>query len=209
MNPLRHKVPSTASSSDDDEATRKSGGPVTRPGRRRSKPLKVSNQIPPSRREEIEKALEGNQGTPARWSRKDGPKYHRFLRKRISPGTIRQLEYDLIDVDIGESWPVPITVIHGARPGPVVTLLGALHGNELVGPLALTYLSGPNFIGEDKAIDPSAMAGTIRIMPVVNLPGYRRQSRYMPDGRDLNRGFPGKPDSNTCLLYTSPSPRDS
>ena len=197
MNPLRAKVPSTSSSSDDDDIPGKSGGSPTRPKRRRSKPLKVSNQIPPSRREEIEKALEDNQGTPARWSRKDGPKFHRFLRKRISPGTIRQIEYDLIDVDIGESWPIPITVIHGARPGPVVTLLGAIHGNELVGPLALTYLSGPNFIGEDKAIDPAAMAGTLRIIPVVNLPGYRRQSRYMPDGRDLNRGFPGKPDSNT------------
>ncbi|PXF26079.1 MAG: hypothetical protein CXX70_04775, partial [Methanobacteriota archaeon] len=81
--------------------------------------------------------------------------------------------------------------------GPVVTILGALHGNELVGPLALTYLCGPNILGEDKAIDPAAMAGTLRIVPVVNLPGYRRQSRYMADGRDLNRSFPGKPDSNT------------
>ena len=152
MNLLRSKVPSTSSSSDDDDTSGKSRGSATRPKRRRSKPLKVSNQIPAGRREEIEKALEGNQGTPARWSRKDGPKYHRFLRKRISPGTIRQLEYDLIDVEIGESWPIPITVIHGARPGPVVTLLGAIHGNELVGPLALTYLSGPNFVGEDKAI---------------------------------------------------------
>ena len=79
----------------------------------------------------------------------------------------------------------------------MVTVLGALHGNELVGPLALTYLCGPSFLGEDKAIDPDAMAGTLRIVPVVNLPGYRRQSRYMADGRDLNRSFPGKPDSNT------------
>ena len=130
VDPFGPKVPSASSSSDDDEDSGKSRGPVTRPRRRRSKPLKVSNQIPASRREEIEKALEGNHGTPSRWSRKDGPKFHRFLRKRISPGTIRQLEFDLIDVEIGESWPVPITVIHGARPGPVVTLLGALHGNE-------------------------------------------------------------------------------
>ena len=110
MNLLRTKVPGTSPSSDDDDTSGKSSAPVSRPKRRRSKPLKVSNQIPASRREEIEKALEDNQGTPARWSRKDGPKYHRFLKKRISPGTVRQLEYELIDVEIGESWPIPITV---------------------------------------------------------------------------------------------------
>ena len=187
-------VPDVDSGSKDDNSTE---GAAPRSKRRRSQPLKVANQIPQSRRKEIEKALEDTRSTPKRWSRKDGPKFHRFLRKRIGPGTVRQIEFDLLDVDIGEAWPIPITVVHGARPGPVVTVLGALHGNELVGPLALTYLCGPSFLGEDKAIDPDAMAGTLRIVPVVNLPGYRRQSRYMADGRDLNRSFPGKPDSNT------------
>ena len=92
---------------------------------------------------------------------------------------------------------VPISIVHGSRPGPVVTLLGAIHGDELVGPLALTYLCGPNFMGEDRVIDASVLAGTIRIVPIVNLPGYRRMIRDFPDGRDLNRCFPGKSDSNT------------
>lgn len=190
-------LPAKRSDVDDKESAKPAEAAAPRAKRRRSQPLKVANQIPQSRRKEIEKALEDSSGTPKRWSRKDGPKYHRFLRKRINPGTVRQIEFDLLEVDIGESWPIPITVVHGARPGPVVTILGALHGNELVGPLALTYLCGPNILGEDKAIDPAAMAGTLRIVPVVNLPGYRRQSRYMADGRDLNRSFPGKPDSNT------------
>ena len=190
-------MPAKRSDADDKGSAKPTEAAAPRAKRRRSQPLKVANQIPQSRRKEIEKALEDSSGTPKRWSRKDGPKYHRFLRKRINPGTVRQIEFDLLEVDIGESWPIPITVVHGARPGPVVTILGALHGNELVGPLALTYLCGPNILGEDKAIDPAAMAGTLRIVPVVNLPGYRRQSRYMADGRDLNRSFPGKPDSNT------------
>ncbi|HIC50835.1 MAG: hypothetical protein CXX69_03775 [Candidatus Thalassarchaeum betae] len=194
---LRGLLPAKRSDVDDKESAKPAEAAAPRAKRRRSQPLKVANQIPQSRRKEIEKALEDSSGTPKRWSRKDGPKYHRFLRKRINPGTVRQIEFDLLEVDIGESWPIPITVVHGARPGPVVTILGALHGNELVGPLALTYLCGPNILGEDKAIDPAAMAGTLRIVPVVNLPGYRRQSRYMADGRDLNRSFPGKPDSNT------------
>ena len=165
--------------------------------RRRFAPLKVANQIPKRRRIEIEKALEGSTGTPKKWSRQNGPKNHNFLRKRILPGTIRRMDFDLLSVEIGESWPIPVTVVHGSRPGPVVTLLGAVHGNQLVGSLALTYLTGPNFIGPGKAIDPEVLSGTIRIVPVVNMPGYKMKSRYMPDGRDLNRSFPGKPDSNT------------
>ena len=171
--------------------------PAPRAKRRRYAPIKIANQIPKRRRMEIEKALGEVTETPAKWSRNGGTKNHNFLKKRIKPGTIRHIEYDLLDVDIGESWPVPVSVVHGSRPGPVVTLLGAVHGDELVGPLALTYLCGPNFMGEDRLIDPNAIAGTIRIIPIINLPGYRRRTRYFPDRRDLNRSFPGNPDSNT------------
>ena len=152
---------------------------------------------------EIEKALGEVAETPAKWSRNGGTKNHNFLKKRIKPGTIRHLEYDLLDVEIGESWPIPVSVVHGSRPGPVVTLLGAVRGDELVGPLALTYLCGANFMGDDRLIDPSVLAGTIRIVPIVNLPGYRRRSRYFPDRRDLNRSFPGNPDSNTTSRVAS------
>ena len=110
--------------------------------KRRFAPIKIANQIPMRRRKEIEKALGEVGESPAKWSRNGGTKNHVFMRKRIKPGTVRHMEYDLLDVEIGESWPVPISVIHGSRPGPVVTLLGAIHGDELVGPLALTYLCG-------------------------------------------------------------------
>ena len=170
---------------------------VPRAKRRRHEPIKVSNQIPNSRRKEIEKALEEPSSTPKTWARSNGWKSHRIGRKLVKPGTIRQIEYDLMDVEIGESWPIPITVVHGSRPGPVVTLIGAIHGNELVGPLALTYLQSHAVLGPDKSIDPATVAGTIRIIPIVNMPGYRRRIRYMTDGRDLNRFFPGKEDSNT------------
>ena len=170
--------------------------PAPRLKRRRYAPIKIANQIPMRRRKEIEKALGEVGGSPTKWSRNSGTKNHSFMRKRIKPGTIRHLEYNLLDVEIGESWPVPISIIHGSRPGPVVTLLGAIHGDELVGPLALTYLCGPNFMGPDRVFDANSLAGTIRIVPIVNLPGYRRMKRDFPDNRDLNRAFPGNPDSN-------------
>ena len=66
--------------------------------------------------------------------------------------------------------------------------------------MALTYLQSHSILGEDKPIDPASLAGTIRIIPIVNMPGYRRRSRYMTDGRDLNRFFPGKEDSMYGIL---------
>ena len=190
---------SLAASSDDPSPTDGEGDkiPVSRVKRRRHRPLKVANQIPQRRRKEIEKALEEPGSTPKKWSRSSDWKSHRIGRKLVKPGTIRQIEFDLMDIEIGESWPIPITVVHGTRPGPVVTIIGAIHGNELIGPLALTYLQSANIMGEGMAIDPSSVAGTIRIIPIVNMPGYRRSTRYMSDGRDLNRFFPGKENSNT------------
>ena len=160
-------------------------------------PLKVSNQLTASRRKEIELALEDKSGSPKGWSRSTGVKQHRILRKRIKPGQIRTISFPLLESRMGNDWPTRLTVIHGARPGPVVTILGAIHGDELVGPLALTHLLGSTFIGPGRPLDPEAMAGTIRIVPVVNLPGYRMHTRYFPDGRDLNRAFPGNKEGNT------------
>ena len=76
---------------------------VPRAKRRRHQPIKVSNQIPISRRKEIEKALEEPSSTPKSWSRNSGWKSHRIGRKLVKPGTIRQIEYDLMDIENRDS----------------------------------------------------------------------------------------------------------
>ena len=160
--------------------------------------LKVSNQIPKERRATIEKSLsKAKRRKRQDWDRAKGAKQHRIANKRVKPNTIRRISMPLLDVNLGESWDTPITVIHGARPGPVVTVTGAIHGDELVGPLACSMLCQESMTGPGRALDPAAMAGTIRIVPVLNPPGFRRHSRYFPDGRDLNRQFPGTVEGNT------------
>ena len=180
-----------------DSGTEDSKKGVKRASKRRRSPLKVVNQIPKRRRREIEDASEEKSSSPEAWSRKSGQKNHKIERRMTKPGVVRTIPFDLIDTEIGESWSIPITVVHGTRPGPTVTLLGAVHGNELVGPQALTFLQSSQILGEGKAIDAGVMAGTLRIVPIVNLPGYRRRTRYIPDGRDLNRFFPGRDGGNT------------
>ena len=164
---------------------------------KRSKTLKVSNQIPPKRRREIERALDAHESSRPDWDRLTGAKQHRFFGKRIKPGSIRQIEFPLLDVKLGDPWPTPVTIIHGRRPGPTITITGGVHGDEMVGQVAASLLSQNVFTGAGRSLDPEMMAGTVRLAPVLNPPGSTRQLRYFPDGRDLNREFPGSEAGST------------
>lgn len=164
----------------------------------KKKRVRVAHELSKTRRLAIKKALaEHESGARPEWDRASEWGEIRFLRKRIKPGEMRTINMPLLNVDMGDSWPIPITVLHGIRPGPVVTIIGGTHGDELTGPSACTNLLSAIFTDPDGALNPNSMAGTIRIVPVLNLPGYRAMSRYFPDGRDLNRAFPGHSKSNT------------
>ena len=108
--------------------------------------VRVANELPKTRRLAIKKALDEHEseGRPD-WDRLSDWKDIRFLRKRIKPGEMRTVHMPLLDVEMGDSWPIPIIVFHGVRPGPVVTIIGATHGDELTGPSACTNLLSAKF----------------------------------------------------------------
>ena len=160
--------------------------------------IRVANELPKTRRIAIKKALDEHESEARpEWDRTSKWGDVRFLRKRIKPGEMRTIQMPLLEVDMGDSWPIPVTIFHGVRPGPVVTIIGATHGDELTGPSACTNLLSSIFTEPEGALDPQTMAGTVRIVPVLNLPGYRAKTRYFPDGRDLNRAFPGLSKGST------------
>ena len=74
-------------------------------------------------------------------------------------------------------------VIHGRRPGPVMFVSAAVHGDEVVGTEIVRRLL------RNRRMD--RLAGTLIAVPVVNAFGFLAHSRYLPDRRDLNRSFPG------------------
>lgn len=78
---------------------------------------------------------------------------------------------------------MPVVVINGKHPGPTVWLSGAIHGDELNGVEVVRKVL--------PRIDQRTLRGAIIAVPVVNVFGFIEQSRYLPDGRDLNRSFPG------------------
>ena len=88
----------------------------------------------------------------------------------------------------GLALPTPVLVINGAKPGPTVCLTSAIHGDELNGIEVVRRVMYD--------IDPSKLSGTLIGVPIVNLQGFQRTSRYLSDRRDLNRFFPGEPNGS-------------
>jgi predicted deacylase len=78
-------------------------------------------------------------------------------------------------------------VATGSADGPVLTVLGAVHGDEYEGPVAIAELLA--------MLAASAISGTLIAVPVVNAPAYEAGRRTSPqDDKDLARCFPGDPN---------------
>jgi hypothetical protein len=87
-----------------------------------------------------------------------------------------------------EGTTIPISVLHGVRPGPVLALIAGNHGYEYAPIIALQRLL--------PQLDPKQMAGTVIMVHVANMPSFLlRTIYYSPvDGKNLNRAYPGKTD---------------
>jgi predicted deacylase len=104
-----------------------------------------------------------------------------------SPGR-RDYFVELEHPSIWGHYLIPLTVFVGpkADSGRGLLAIGATHGNEYEGPIALKHLLAA---GEIRAQD---ILGRIIVVPVLNVPAFRAGRRDTPDdGANLNRAFPG------------------
>lgn len=101
----------------------------------------------------------------------------------VRPGDRARIDVPLPSLYTQAPVSMPIHVVHGRRPGPRLFVTAALHGDEINGVEIIRRLL------QHRGLD--HLCGTLLAVPVVNVYGYIRQSRYLPDRRDLNRSFPG------------------
>jgi hypothetical protein len=106
-----------------------------------------------------------------------------LFEKSIAPGEKRELRWTAGESFAGSNVATPLVIAHGVLPGPVLCMTAAVHGDELNGIEVVRRVLND--------IDPQQLTGTVIGMPIVNLMGFSRSSRYLPDRRDLNRYFPG------------------
>jgi predicted deacylase len=105
-----------------------------------------------------------------------------------APGTVASGELKVAAAGGDAGTIIPISIVNGARPGPVLVLAAGVHGAEYPPILALQRLRA--------SLDPKAIAGTVVMVHVANMPSFlKRTIYYSPaDGKNLNRVFPGRAD---------------
>jgi len=113
-----------------------------------------------------------------------------LLGEEIPPGTSQRLSWSATELFEGVPVSTPVLVANGMAPGPIVCLTAAVHGDELNG------IEMVRRVFHD--IDPEKLSGALIGVPIVNVQGFRRGSRYLPDRRDLNRYFPGNPNGSAA-----------
>mgnify|MGYP002630506254 CR=1 FL=1 len=115
-----------------------------------------------------------------------------LVLEELPPG-LSKLQLELGQDGLGRSIRLPVLAVRGTRPGPVVGITAALHGNELNGiPVVQRLL---------RSLDPTALRGTVVGVTVVNVPGFLTNERNFQGTWDLNHLFPGKARGNAAEAY--------
>ena len=83
---------------------------------------------------------------------------------------------------------IPVAVIHGARPGPIVAFVAGSHGTEYASTVALTRLI--------ERIDPATLTGSAIIAPLLNVASFEQMTVHTNpiDRKGMNAGYPGSKD---------------
>lgn len=113
-----------------------------------------------------------------------------LLGERVLSGTRKQLTWNASETLSGGAIPTPVLVVHGAEKGDVMCITAGVHGDELNGIETVRRIM--------HSTKPEKLKGTLVGVPIVNMQGFQRQTRYLPDRRDLNRFFPGHPRGSSA-----------
>jgi uncharacterized protein len=101
----------------------------------------------------------------------------------IEPGEFKEININIARLPSHTQIDTPIYVSRSAEDGPVLALTAGMHGDEINGMEIVRRILGE---GHHKV-----KRGTVVCMPITNVYGFLNFSRDVPDGKDVNRSFPG------------------
>lgn len=117
--------------------------------------------------------------------------------EKIEPGTTRFMELDIARLTSGTEIKMPVHVFRTAKPGPKVLLSGGMHGDEVNGIELLRKFLKQGWLKK-------LQCGSVIVVPIINVYGFINFSREVPDGKDVNRSFPGNKEGSlaSAVAYT-------
>lgn len=101
----------------------------------------------------------------------------------IKPGELQKIDVNIARLPSRSTIDISVTVARSTAPGPVLLLSGGLHGDEINGIEIVRRMIEKGLHIPEK--------GTVICIPIINIYGFIHFSRYVPDGKDVNRTFPG------------------
>lgn len=108
-----------------------------------------------------------------------------ILNETIARGEGKEVNFDVANLHTSTPVNVPVIIERSKKMGPTVLFTAGIHGDEVNGVEIVRQIIAKG-INKPKC-------GTIICMPVINIFGFINLTREFPDGRDLNRVFPGSP----------------
>ncbi len=80
---------------------------------------------------------------------------------------------------------IPVVIVRGMKPGPVLALVAGVHGTEYTSIIALEKLIS--------LLDPAQVSGTIIIVPLINIQSFEQKVPHVNpvDKKSMNRFYPG------------------
>jgi len=105
---------------------------------------------------------------------------------KAEPGQYAYGKVPVMELAHGAPVSIPVLIVNGAKPGPCLWLNGAVHGDELNGPMAIRNLL--------PKLDPQKLSGTVIATPISNPLAFQARQKNTPqDGLDMDMQFPGDP----------------
>lgn len=113
-------------------------------------------------------------------------------KKKIGLGEQAEIFLNIARLPTYTNIDLPVHVYRGEEDGPVLLLTGGLHGDEINGIEIIRRLISREKILPDR--------GTVIAIPLVNVYGFIQNVRGLPDGKDINRSFPGSKNGSLAKL---------
>ena len=102
----------------------------------------------------------------------------------VLPGETKVINFNIARLPSNTLIDLPVYIYRAKKEGPKLLISAGMHGDELNGTEIIRRLTTENRIKPNK--------GTVVVIPIINIYGFLLNSRYLPDGKDLNRTFPGR-----------------
>lgn len=113
--------------------------------------------------------------------------------QKIKAGEQVDLALNIARLPSGTDIHMPVHVYRSKKDGPTLLLTGGMHGDEVNGiEIVRKFL--------DSRLVKQIQCGSIVAVPIINVYGFINFSRDVPDGKDVNRSFPGNTEGSLASL---------